>query len=179
MLNLIPLPYRVVIIGVLLLSASIFCYVKGYDAASTSYKLKIANLMGGFENQVLSLKNINADISNKVVVKYVDKINTIHEKEIQYVNVAEKIVPSQFELSNGWVYLHDVSATNDDADTTRSSDATPSGIKDNEALTTIVNNYATCTQNANQLTALQNWISENKAAVDKLNAKKPETKGAF
>jgi len=179
MLNLIPLPYRVAIIGVLLLSASIFCYVKGYDAASTSYKLKIANLMGGFEKQALTLKDINTNISNKVVVKYVDKINTIHEKEIQYVNVAENAVPNQFELSNGWVYLHDTSATNGDADATRSSDATPSGIKDNEALTTIVNNYAICTKNATQLTALQNWISENKTAVDKLNAKKPEVKGAF
>jgi hypothetical protein len=75
-------------------------------------------------------------------------------------------------MSNGWVYAHDASATSGDADSARASDASPSGIKDNEALLTIFSNYSRCEQNAEQLIALQKWIADNKAAVDKMAEEK-------
>ena len=74
-------------------------------------------------------------------------------------------------MSNGWVYIHDISATNGDADTTRSSDASPSGVKDTEALATIIANYANCKAISEQLIALQKWVADNKTAVDAENTK--------
>jgi hypothetical protein len=74
------------------------------------------------------------------------------------------------------VFLHDTSATSSDADPTRSSDASPSGIKDNEALLTIFNNYSRCEQNAQQLISLQKWISDNKTAIDEMAKKEKKKK---
>jgi len=69
------------------------------------------------------------------------------------------------------VYTHDASATNGDADATRASDASPSGIKDNEALFTIISNYSRCMQNSEQLIGLQRWVDDNKRAVEESNKK--------
>jgi hypothetical protein len=74
------------------------------------------------------------------------------------------------------VYTHDASATNGDADAARSSDASPSGIKDNQVLLTVVSNYSRCLQNNQQLIALQSWITENKQAVEEINQKKGNKK---
>jgi hypothetical protein len=75
-------------------------------------------------------------------------------------------------MSNGWVFTHDISASASDADATRSSDASPSGIKDTDALVAIIRNYAICQSNAVQLTELQRWINENKEAVDAMAKEK-------
>jgi hypothetical protein len=75
-------------------------------------------------------------------------------------------------MSNGWVFTHDSSATASDADPTRSSDASPSGITDTTALLGIIGNYSRCQQNAQQLIALQKWIADNKTEVDRINSEK-------
>ena len=80
-------------------------------------------------------------------------------------------MPSQYFLSNGWLYLHDISARGDNADATRASDETSSGIKDNQALGTVTENYSICRQNSEQLIGLQNWIVENKQLIDELKKK--------
>jgi len=158
------------ILVMLITGAAGFGYMKGSEAG----KVAIANLKADSEKQIAELEKMNSEISNKVVTQYVDRVNTIHEKETRYVDAAKNNVPSQFELSNGWVFTHDTSATSNDADATRSSDATPSGIKDNEALITILNNYSVCHQNAEQLKGLEQWVIDNKKAVDDSNAKKEE-----
>jgi hypothetical protein len=70
------------------------------------------------------------------------------------------------------VYTHDLSATSGDADSTRASDASASGITDTTALLTIIGNYANCQANAEQLRQLQQWIIQNKAAVDAMAEEK-------
>jgi len=126
--------------------------------------------------QIAVLEKKNAEISGKVVTEYVDRTNIIKEKEYVYRDIATKVVPAQHDLSNGWVFAHDASATSSDADPTRSSDASPSGIKDNEALLTIFNNYSRCMQNSQQLVSLQQWINDNKLAIDQMAAKEKKKK---
>jgi glutamate synthase domain-containing protein 3 len=122
--------------------------------------------------QVVELEKKNTEISNNVVTEYVDRTNTIREKEYVYLDAAKNSVPSQHVMSNGWVYTHDLSATSGDADSTRASDASPSGITDTTALVGIITNYSRCQQNAEQLRQLQQWISQNKAAVDAMAEEK-------
>lgn len=55
-------------------------------------------------------------------------------------------------------------------------DATGSGIKDTEALDTVIQNYAICELNAEQLTQLQEWVRQSKAAVDKANEEAKKNK---
>jgi hypothetical protein len=122
--------------------------------------------------QIAELERKNSAISTEVVTEYVDRTNTIREKEYVYLDAAKNTVPSQHVMSNGWVYTHDISATSGNADATRSSDASPSGIADTTALVGIITNYSRCQQNAEQLRQLQQWIIQNKEAVDAMAKEK-------
>lgn len=167
MFGMIPLPYKLLAGAALLLGVFVFGYMKGSayaEAELQRFAAKNASLTADMEKK-------NSEISTQVVTQYVDRVNTIKEKEYVYRDVAKTVVPSQSVLSNGWVFTHDASATGSDADATRSSDASPSGIKDNEALFTIVSNYSRCMQNSEQLIGLQQWINDNKQSIEELNKK--------
>jgi hypothetical protein len=167
MLGMIPLPYKLLAIGAALVGVFIFGYMKG----SAYAEAELARFSAEKSAQVAELEKKNTEISTQVVTEYVDRVNTIREKEYVYRDIVKESVPAQYDMSNGWVYTHDLSATSGDADPARASDASPSGIKDNTTLLTIISNYATCQSNAEQLKQLQQWIIQNKAAVDEMAAK--------
>ena len=168
MLGMIPLPYKLLAGAALL--AGVFFY--GYMKGSAYAEAELARFSAEKSAQVVELEKKNTEISNNVVTEYVDRTNTIREKEYVYLDAAKNSVPSQHVMSNGWVYTHDLSATSGDADSTRASDASPSGIADTTALVGIITNYSRCQQNAEQLRQLQQWISQNKAAVDAMAEEK-------
>lgn len=168
MLRMIPLPYKLLAIA----AAFIGVFVYGYMKGSAYAEVELQRFAAKASAQVAELEKKNSEISNKVVTEYVDRTNTIREKEYVYVDAAKNTVPSQSVMSNGWVFTHDISASASDADSTRSSDASPSGIKDTDALVGIIRNYAICQSNAVQLTELQRWINENKEAVDAMAKEK-------
>jgi hypothetical protein len=172
MLGMIPLPYKL-LAGVALV-AGVFFY--GYMKGSASADAELARFGQKNAELVADLEKKNSEISTQVVTEYVDRVNTIKEKEYVYRDIAQGSVPSQHIMSNGWVYAHDISATNSDADPARASDASASGIKDNEALLTIFSNYSRCLQNSQQLEGLQRWITDNKRTIDELNAKAEKNK---
>ena len=164
---MIPLPYKLLAGAALILGVFVFGYMKGSayaDAELQRFAAKNATLTADMEKK-------NSEISTEVVTQYVDRTNTIKEKEYVYRDIVKESVPTQHVMSNGWVFTHDISATSSDADATRTSDASPSGITDTTALLAIIGNYSRCQQNAVQLTELQRWINENKTAIDELNKK--------
>jgi hypothetical protein len=168
MFGMIPLPYKILAFVALILGVFTFGYMKGNaraEAELQAYAAKEAKVVADLEKK-------NSEISGKVVTQYVDRVNTIKEKEYVYLDKAKNNVPAQHDMSNGWVYTHDISATNGDADSTRASDATPSGIKDNQVLATIISNYSICLQNKEQLNNLRQWINDNKRAIEEANKKK-------
>lgn len=162
MLSMIPFPYKL-IAGIALI-AGIFFY--GYIKGSAHAETQIARFAAEKNRQIAELEKTITEISNHRVTEYVDRVNVIREKEYVYRNLAQTSVPSQYIMSNGWVHTHDTSASAGNADPTRASDASPSGVADNTALLTVISNYATCQSNAEQLRQLQQWIIDNKAAVE-------------
>jgi len=110
-----------------------------------------------------------ANVKERIVTKYVDRVKVITKKEYVYREQANNNVPDRTELSNGWVSLHDSAARNADADSTRSSDATGSGIAANQALAVVTENYAACHANAEQLTSLQEYVREVQRVVAEAN----------
>jgi hypothetical protein len=168
MFGMIPLPYKLLAGAALILGVFVYGYMKGSAYADA----ELARFSAKANEQVAELERKNSEISNNVVTEYVDRTNTIREKEYVYVDTAKNTVPSQSVMSNGWVFTHDISASASDADATRSSDASPSGIKDTDALIGIIRNYAICQSNSVQLTELQRWINENKEAVDAMAKEK-------
>lgn len=105
-------------------------------------------------------------IDTAVETVYVDKIKVVKEKEYVYVKQAAEDVPATFQLSAGWVYLHDQAASGADADPSRSSDATPSGVQDNQGIGIVVTNYSECRIDRERLKALQDWINQSLKTVD-------------
>jgi uncharacterized protein (UPF0333 family) len=168
MLGMIPLPYKLLAGAALL--AGVFFY--GYMKGSAYAEADLARFSAEKSAQVAELEKKNTEISNSVVTEFVDRTNTIREKEYVYLDAAKNSVPTQSIMSNGWVYTHDISATSGDADASRSSDASPSTVKDVDALIGIIRNYAICQSNSVQLIELQRWITENKAAVDAMAEEK-------
>lgn len=166
MFSLIPFPYKLLISVVLFVALVGGVFFYGYSKGSIRADEKLAKFSAEKNAQIVELEQKNAKITNKVITEYVDRTNTIREKEYVYRDAATKSVPAQSNLSNGWVYVHDVSATSGDADPARASDATSSGIKDNTALLTVISNYSICQQNQAQLIELQKWIVENKEAAE-------------
>ena len=165
---MIPLPYKLLAIGAALVGVFVFGYMKG----SAYAEAELARFSAQKSEQIAELERKNSAISTEVVTEYVDRTNTIREKEYVYLDAAKNTVPSQHVMSNGWVYTHDLSATSGDADSTRASDASPSGIADTTALVGIITNYSRCQQNAEQLRQLQQWIIQNKEAVDAMAKEK-------
>jgi len=167
--NLIPLPYK--ILGGLAILATLVggSMWYGYNKAENKYIAKIATYKTEAELLQTKLDAALADVKVEVVTEYVDRVQTIKEKEYVY---RDKIVtvPSKCELSDGWVYLHDSSATGNDADPARVADEAASGIKDTQALDTVIGNYSVCQQNAEQLKSLQKWLLEAQKEVERQNA---------
>ena len=171
MFSMIPFPVKLFAIIFIILGAAGFGYMKG----SAHAEVELANYRAKAEKQISDLKTENAKISDNVVTEYVDRTNTIREKEVIYRDVSSKL-GAQHDLSNGWIHLHDAAAKLANPDMTLASDKSPSGVMDNAALAVVISNYAICKQNAEQLTALQKWYIDNKAAIEAANAKKGKEK---
>lgn len=152
------------------ITASVGSYFVGYSKGIAKGELKIAEFSTEAEKKITNLNKRIEEAEGKIVIQYVDKVKKIKEKEYVYVNASQENVPSQYDLSNGWVYLHDVSAQGSDADTARAADETTSGVRDNQALAVVVTNYSRCRENSEQLKSLQTWMTEAQREVDKSNS---------
>ena len=178
--NLIPPQYRLAayIVAAVLVVGALFGggYKTGHTFASNHYTAIIAKMEADaakleVEKAELQTK-LTAEIANvkeRIVTKYVDRVKVITKKEYVYREQATNNVPDRTELSNGWVSLHDDAATGRDADSTRSSDATGSGIAANQALARVTENYSACHANAEQLTSLQEYVREVQRVVAEAN----------
>lgn len=170
--SVVPLPYRILAIVLLVIAVAGFGYVKGYSHAENKYELEKAKFLADSErtyNELLIKKN-KVDI--QVVTEYLEKKVYITKWRERNVSVIDEIpVRTVCDLPNGWVHIHNSSANGLHADTTSAADGTPSGINTSEALGGIVQNYGTCHETAEQLKSLQKWVREQQALVEKTNAK--------
>jgi hypothetical protein len=143
---------------------------------SAHAEIELANYQAKAETQISELKTENTRISDNVVTEYVDRTNTIHDKEIVYRDRLVDLGKGQNNLSNGWVELHDAAARLADPDAILASDKSPSGVMDNAALAVVLTNYRVAHENKQQLISLQKWIRDNQAAIEAANLKAPKDK---
>ena len=172
MFSLIPLPVKIMAIIFIVLGAAGWGYMKG----SAHAEIELANYQAKAEKQISELKSENTKISDNVTTEFVDRVNTIHDKEVIYRDRLVNLGEGQNNLSTGWVELHDAAAKLADPDAVLASDKSPSGIMDNAALAVVLTNYRVCHENKQQLIGLQSWIAQNRAAIDAANLKAPKEK---
>lgn len=171
-------PYLIGGVVAVTIVAAIGAYFVGYTKGVARGEIKIVEFSNEAEKKITNLNKRIQEAEGKIVIQYVDRVKKVKEKEYVYVNASKENVPSQYDLSNGWVYLHDVSAKGGDADTSRASDEAGSGVRDNQALAVVVTNYSRCRENSEQLKSLQTWITETRRAVEISNGNKVEKNGA-
>ena len=170
MFSIIPLPVKIMAIIFIVLGAAGWGYMKG----SAHAEIELANYQAKAEKQISDLQTENAKISDNVTTQFVDRVNTVHDKEVIYKDRLVNLGEGTNNLSNGWVELHDAAAKLADPDAQLASDKSPSGIMDNAALAVVLSNYSRCHENKQQLIGLQTWITYNKKAIEAANLKAPK-----
>ena len=168
----IPLQYKLIAAVVIVGGTLAWTFNKGHSIGITAGEAKISRLVDQVNTLHAALEKEQQNIKERIVTEYVDKVKVVKEKEYVYVDQAKNNVPAQYNLSNGWVYLHDQSLDSRGGvpDATRVADATASDVKDNQALATVLGNYSICLQNAQQLISLQQYVLDTKKSVDEQNA---------
>lgn len=157
---LFPIPYKsiVQIISVIVLSFSL--YIEGGISNQIEWEAKVAQV-----KLDMAVKQVaSADATAKVIVKYINKIQVIKEtgdaiiKEIPiYIT---KIDDSKCVVPNGFVLLHDSASRNEVPITSSGIDETASTVKISAVANTVIENYTTYYQLAEQLKSLQDWIKD-------------------
>ncbi|WP_010104101.1 hypothetical protein [Verminephrobacter aporrectodeae] len=104
-----------------------------------------------------------AQATVQVVSKYADRIKTVRQEGANISKEISQHVPTQADAActvpHGFVRVHDRAAQgNAHAEPTGDPDAAPAGIALSTVAETVVENYTSCRENAEQLSALQGWI---------------------
>jgi hypothetical protein len=164
-MNLIPWPYRW--LALVLLAAALFGFgwIKGaghvqaqWDAAVHKQALHTA-----------AVRERQAQATVKVVTQYVDRVRVVREKGDTIIKEVPVYVPVQADvactINRGFVRLHDAAAAGELPEPASDADASAAGLALSAVARTVVANYQTCHETAEQLRALQGWVREMKAAI--------------
>lgn len=165
-MSLIPWPYGW--LALVLLAAALigFGWIKGaghvqaqWDAAVQQQTLQAA-----------AVRERQAQATVKVVTEYVDRVRIVREKGDTIIKEVPVYVPVQADaacsINRGFVRLHDAAAQGVVPEPAGNSDAAPAGVALSAVAGTVAENYTACRENAEQLTALQEWILDVKKAAD-------------
>ena len=164
-MNLIPWPYRWLAIAALAVALIGFGWIKGaghvqarWDAAVQQQTLQAA-----------AVRQRQAEATIKVITQYVDRVRIVREKGDTIIKEVSFYVPVQVDaactINRGFVRLHDAAAAGELPEPARDADATAADIALSAVAGTVAANYQTCHENAEQLRALQVWISEMASAT--------------
>lgn len=100
-------------------------------------------------------------ITEKVVIKYVDRIEVIEREGTEVIRYVDRLIPAATpDLPGGFRVLHDAAASGRFPDSPGGIDAAGAApVPVTEAAETLAANYSACRANSEQLTALQEWVS--------------------
>ena len=114
---------------------------------------------------VLRVKVAQAEVTERVVTRYVDRVRIVRETADAIIREVPVYVPAQCDpdgrLPAGWRVLHDAAASGGAADPATVAHAQP--VAPDAAAETVARNYGTCRETAEQLSALQAWVSDQAA----------------
>lgn len=151
-------------LGLLVASAAGWGWVKGAASVQADW----AEATHQQQLQVARVKVAQAQVTERVVTQYVDRVRTVREagdtiiREVP-IYVRETCDPDG-RLPAGWRLLHDAAARGRAADPARAADAQP--VAPDAAAHTVARNYLTCRETAEQLIALQQWVLDQAALGD-------------
>jgi len=164
---LFPIPYKTIIQVLSVAIVSFSLYMEGAISNQAEWEAKVAQVK--LDMAVKEVKS--AEVTTEIVTKYIDRIKIVKEKS----NVIVKEIPTYITkvddakcaVPNGFVLLHDSASRNEVPDAARVSNASASDVKISEVAGTVIENYTTYYQLAEQLKALQDWIKQQQTIYNK------------
>ena len=162
-MSVIPWAYRLLALAVLGVALVGFGWIKGASHVQAQWDAAVQQQA----LQTAAIRERQAQATVKVVTQYVDRVRVIREKGETIIKEVPVYVPVQADaactINRGFVRLHDAAAAGELPETARDADAAPAGLALSAVAGTVAANYQTCHENAEQLRALQAWISEVRA----------------
>lgn len=118
------------------------------------------------QEEIARLQAQSEVVTEKVVTKYIERVKVVKEKQNAIIKEVPKYITKEADanctIPKSFVVLHDAAAKNQLPDTTRGIDEAASGINLSDVARTITINYGTYHQLSEELTALQDWVREQK-----------------
>jgi hypothetical protein len=150
------LPIQVASIAVLVFGV----YMEGGIATQEKWEARVAEV----KLEMSKKETASAETTTKVVTKYINKVQIVKEKGNEIIKQVPvyitKDADAKCDVPTGFVMLHDSASRNEVPDSTRKVDGTTSTVKISEVAETVIDNYTTYYQVAEQLRSLQEWIKE-------------------
>ena len=159
---MIAWPYRLLALAALGIALFGFGWLKGASHVQAQWDSSTAA-----QQQALAKAQIRqAEATVQVVTQYIDRIQVVREKGDTLIQEVPVYVPIQADAActvhRGFVSLHDAAAAGELPTTPGDPDAPAEGLALSDVAATVVSNYQTCHENAEQLKALQDWIRQTR-----------------
>jgi hypothetical protein len=174
--SLIPLPYRIGALAVILVGALITARVYWDKSVNAKVAKEIAAYVAQKTKDDQDLKAIDTKTNTKIQIQYVDRVKTITKQGKDNVQIIYKYVHDSELLSNAWVRDHDTSAAGGSISGPTSTDDQASTFTATDALATVASNYATCNIYREQVSAWQDWFNQTNANITAQNEKNKKKK---
>lgn len=150
------LPIQVASIAVLVFGV----YMEGGISNQEKWEAKVAEA----KLEMAKKETASAEATTKVVTKYINKVQIVKEKGDEIIKQVPVYITkdddAKCDVPTDFVVLHDSASRNEVPDPTRKVDGSTSPIKISGVAETVVENYTTYHQVAEQLRSLQEWIKE-------------------
>lgn len=164
-MSLIAWPYRLLALAAFGIALFGFGWLKGASHVHAQWDSATAA-----QQQAQAQAQIRqAETTVQVVTQYVDRIQVVREKGDTLIQKIPVYVPVQADAActvhRGFVSLHDAAAAGELPEPARDTDAAAAGVALSAVAGTVAANYQTCHENAEQLRALQVWVTETRAAA--------------
>ena len=161
-MNPIAWPYRLLALAALGIVLFGFGWLKGASHVQAQWDAATAA-----QQQAQAQVQIRqAEATVQVVTQYVDRIQVVREKGDTLIQEIPVYVSVQADAActvhRGFVSLHDAAAAGELPQSARDVDAPAEGLALSAVATTVVSNYQSCHENAEQLKALQDWIRQTR-----------------
>ena len=161
-MNLIAWPYRLLALAALCIAVFGFGWLKGASHVQAQWDAATA----AQQQAQAQVQTRQAEATVQVVTQYVDRIQVVREKGDTLIQEIPVYVPVQADAActvhRGFVRLHDAAAAGELPTAPRDTDAPAEGLALSAVTATVVTNYQTCIENAEQLKALQDWIRQTR-----------------
>ena len=163
-MSVIPWPYRLLAIAALGVALVGLGWIKGASHVQAQWDAAVQQQA----LQAAAARERQAQATVKVVTQYVDRVRIVREKGDTIIKEVPVYVPVQADaactINRGFVRLHEAAAAGELPEPPGDADATSAGLALSAVAGTVAANYQTCHENAEQLRALQAWVSEMTSA---------------